>query len=209
MGQIFWTHTDSGGTQFNFSEIVGNSTAVAISSAYYPDGRDVSSAVSKLGSQIGIDMAGNILKEFWPDLRRKFSRDRRATGSPQPESLDKRHSRRSEDAGISRWCRVEQSAGGRCRMGVWRDRLVQTRALPASLQLFAERWRHIQRLQAALAVRKAARGRPHLFLRREFRIQYQPKAVGSTALPIRGSTDHRMALETCRGIALETRRHHR
>ena len=45
MGQIFWTHTDSGGTQFNFSEIVGNSTAVAISSAYYPDGRDVSSAV--------------------------------------------------------------------------------------------------------------------------------------------------------------------
>jgi hypothetical protein len=38
MGQIFWTHTDSGGTQFNFSEIVGNSTAVAISSAYYPEG---------------------------------------------------------------------------------------------------------------------------------------------------------------------------
>jgi hypothetical protein len=90
MGQIFWTHTDSGGTQFNFSEIVGNSTAVAISSAYYPDGRDVSSAVSKLGSQIGIDMAGNILKEFWPDLRRKFSRDRKATDPPQPESLDKR-----------------------------------------------------------------------------------------------------------------------
>ena len=57
MGQIFWTHTDSGGTQFNFSEIVGNSTAVAISSAYYPEGRDVSSAVSKLGSQIGVDVA--------------------------------------------------------------------------------------------------------------------------------------------------------
>jgi len=90
MGQIFWTHTDSGGTQFNFSEIVGNSTAVAISSAYYPDGRDVSSAVSKLGSQIGVDMAGNIMKEFWPDLRRKFFRDRKATGSSQPESLDKR-----------------------------------------------------------------------------------------------------------------------
>jgi len=84
VGQIFWTHTDSGGTQFNFSEIVGNSTAVPISSAYYQDGRDVTSAVSKLGSQLGVDMAANILKEFWPDLRRKFSRDRKATGFSQP-----------------------------------------------------------------------------------------------------------------------------
>src|SRR5579864_575827 len=64
MAQIFWTHRDSGGTQFNYSEIVGNSTAVAISSSYYPEERDVGSAVSKLGSQIGIDMAANILKEF-------------------------------------------------------------------------------------------------------------------------------------------------
>jgi hypothetical protein len=74
MGQIFWTHKDSGGTQFNYSEIVGNSTAVAISTAYYPEGRDWSSAASKLGVQIGVDMAGNVLKEFWPDLQRKFSR---------------------------------------------------------------------------------------------------------------------------------------
>jgi hypothetical protein len=76
IGQIFWTHTDSGHTQFNFSEIVGNSTAVAISTGYYPQGRDVNSAVSQLGSQIGVDMAANVLKEFWPDLRRKFSRER-------------------------------------------------------------------------------------------------------------------------------------
>jgi hypothetical protein len=74
-GQIFWTHTDSGNKQFNYSEIVGNSTAVAISTAYYPEGRDVGSAVSKLGSQVGVDMVGNILKEFWPDIRRKFSRE--------------------------------------------------------------------------------------------------------------------------------------
>jgi len=74
MGQIVWTHTDSGGTQFNISEIAGNSTAVAIASAYHPEGRDVNSAITQLGSQIGIDMAANVLKEFWPDLRRKFSR---------------------------------------------------------------------------------------------------------------------------------------
>ena len=88
MGQIFWTHTDSGRMQFNYSEIAGNATAVAISTAYYPAGRDVSSAVSKLGSQIGLDMLSNVLKEFWPDLLRKFSRDRKANGASQPASPD-------------------------------------------------------------------------------------------------------------------------
>jgi hypothetical protein len=74
MGQIFWTRKDSGGSEFNYSEIAGNSTAVAISTAYYPNDRNWSSAASSLGVQIGIDMAGNVLKEFWPDLQRKFSR---------------------------------------------------------------------------------------------------------------------------------------
>jgi hypothetical protein len=74
IGQIFWTHTDSGGTQFNFSEIVGNATAVAIGNAYYPDNRTVSGNVSKLSLQIGVDVAANILKEFSPDLDRVFSR---------------------------------------------------------------------------------------------------------------------------------------
>ena len=33
-GQIFRTRTDAGGTQFNYSEILGNATAVAISNAF-------------------------------------------------------------------------------------------------------------------------------------------------------------------------------
>jgi hypothetical protein len=73
-GQTFWTHRDSGGTQFNYSELIGNSTAVAISNAYYANNRTASDAVSKLGMQIGVDMAANVLKEFWPDLERKFRR---------------------------------------------------------------------------------------------------------------------------------------
>ncbi len=90
-GQIFWTHTDSGRTQFNDSEIAGNATAVAISNAYYPDGRNLGSAVSKFGSQLGVDMASNILKEFWPDIRKKLSRERRTADTttswtiPQPD----------------------------------------------------------------------------------------------------------------------------
>jgi len=77
MGQIFWTHNDSGRTGFNYSEIAGNATAVAISTAYYADNRTTGDAVSKLGVQIGVDMSSNILKEFWPDIRRKLSRKHR------------------------------------------------------------------------------------------------------------------------------------
>jgi hypothetical protein len=71
--QIFITHGDSGHMQINFSELLGNSTAVAISMAYYPENRDVGDAVSSLGTQLGVDMIANVLKEFAPDLTRKFS----------------------------------------------------------------------------------------------------------------------------------------
>ncbi|HLH45011.1 MAG TPA: hypothetical protein VKV74_18625 [Bryobacteraceae bacterium] len=84
MGQIFWTHKDSGGMQFNFSEIAGNSTAVAIANAYLPDNRNASDAAKSLGVQIGVDMAGNILKEFSPELARAFSRKRPARDEAKP-----------------------------------------------------------------------------------------------------------------------------
>jgi hypothetical protein len=74
VGQIFWTHADTSRGQFNYSEILGNSTAVAISNAYYQDNRDPADAASKLCVQIGVDMAANVLKEFWPDLDRKVFR---------------------------------------------------------------------------------------------------------------------------------------
>jgi hypothetical protein len=77
VGQIIWTHRDSGDTQFNYSELIGSSTSVAITNAYYSDNRTASDAVSKLGIQVGFDAAANVLKEFWPDLDSKFTRKRR------------------------------------------------------------------------------------------------------------------------------------
>jgi hypothetical protein len=70
VGQIVWTHTDSGGKQINFSEILGNSAAVAISMSYYPDQRDAKDAVGSLAVQLGVDAASNVLKEFWPNKPR-------------------------------------------------------------------------------------------------------------------------------------------
>jgi hypothetical protein len=77
IGQTFWIHSDSGRMQFNYSEVLGNATAVAISNSYYQNNRDVGDAVTKLGTQIGVDMAANVLKEFSSDLNRKFFRKHR------------------------------------------------------------------------------------------------------------------------------------
>jgi hypothetical protein len=73
-GQIFVTHNDSGKTAPNYSEVLGNAAAVAISMSYYPDNRDAKDAGSKLGTQLAVDMVSNVLKEFWPDISRKFSK---------------------------------------------------------------------------------------------------------------------------------------
>jgi hypothetical protein len=70
--RVFVTRTDAGNWRFNYSEVLGNATAVAISNAYYPDNRDVGANAAKLGQQIGIDAASQVLKEFWPDIKRKF-----------------------------------------------------------------------------------------------------------------------------------------
>jgi hypothetical protein len=72
VGQIFWTHQDSGHTNFNYSEIFGNSAGVAISNIYYKDSRTAHDAVSSLAVQVGVDLAVNIMKEFWPDFDNRF-----------------------------------------------------------------------------------------------------------------------------------------
>src|SRR6266566_2417447 len=50
-----------------------NSAAVAISNAYYPDTRTVSDNTQKLAVQLATDMFSNVLKEFWPDIKRKLA----------------------------------------------------------------------------------------------------------------------------------------
>jgi hypothetical protein len=73
ISQIFWTRTDSNHHQFNYSEVLGNATAAGIANAYYPDNRTAGATASRFAIQIGLDMAGNLLKEFWPDPDRQVS----------------------------------------------------------------------------------------------------------------------------------------
>jgi hypothetical protein len=80
--RIFVTRTDSGRRAINFSELGGNAVAAGISNLYYPSqDRTVSNNLSTWGTQIAIDCFGNELKEFWPDIHRKLSRNK-STASP-------------------------------------------------------------------------------------------------------------------------------
>jgi hypothetical protein len=94
VSRIFVTRTDSGHSQFNYSEIVGSAMAAAISTnTYHPrafittrynpatnmvtyvhhaSSRTLSNTASVWGSQLGYDTITIVVKEFWPDIHRKM-----------------------------------------------------------------------------------------------------------------------------------------
>ena len=72
LSRIFVTKTDSGHSTFNVAEWGGNAFAVALSNAYYPDTRNANDNAQKLMIQCATDAFSNVLKEFWPDVKRKL-----------------------------------------------------------------------------------------------------------------------------------------
>ena len=76
ISRMFVTRTDSGGHQFNYSEIFGSGISAGISTySYHPKGdRTLSNAASVWGAQLGYDTITILVKEFWPDIRRKLSK---------------------------------------------------------------------------------------------------------------------------------------
>jgi hypothetical protein len=91
VSRIFVTRTDSGTTQFNYSEIVGSALSASISTfSYHPrstyistptnphefvgSDRTLLNAANVWGSQVGYDTITIVVKEFWPDIHRKLSK---------------------------------------------------------------------------------------------------------------------------------------
>jgi hypothetical protein len=72
IGRVLWTRDDCGYEQFNYSEIAGTATEVAISTAYIQSRRTAPRAAELLGAEIGVHAATNVLREFWPGIRSKF-----------------------------------------------------------------------------------------------------------------------------------------
>ena len=108
VSRIFVTRTDSGHSQFNYSEIVGSAIAAAISTnTYHPrafitrrfdpttntvvyvhnaSDRTLPNTLSVWGTQVGYDTITIVIKEFWPDIHRKMSHKHNADAPPQATS---------------------------------------------------------------------------------------------------------------------------
>jgi len=80
ISRIFVTRSDSGHRQFNFSEIVGSGMASAISTySYHPqEDRTASNTVKVWWTEVGYDTLTLVIKEYWPDIRRKMSKKKPA-----------------------------------------------------------------------------------------------------------------------------------
>src|ERR1700719_1802120 len=80
VSRIFVTRTDSSHDEFNASEVFRSAIAAGISTySYHPQSdRTLSNTASVWGTQIGYDTITLVVKEFWPDIRRKISRKKNA-----------------------------------------------------------------------------------------------------------------------------------
>ena len=87
MSRILVTRSDSGHTQFNVSEVGGSAISAAISTySYHPSGdRTWGNAASVWGTQVGWDTVTLVVKEFWPDIRRKLRKNQDRVGAIRPE----------------------------------------------------------------------------------------------------------------------------
>lgn len=71
--RVLLSRTDKGNWNFNYAEWVGNGAAAAISNLYYPsDTRNFHDNLEKVSVSVATDAFSNILKEFWPDVKRKL-----------------------------------------------------------------------------------------------------------------------------------------
>lgn len=96
MSRNLITRADSGKNEFNYSEVVGGALSAAISTySYHPKGmfvttttpgvlhyipsdRTVSNTAKVWGTQYGYDTLTLVVKEFWPDIRRKIRKTPKA-----------------------------------------------------------------------------------------------------------------------------------
>jgi hypothetical protein len=75
ISRAFVTKTDSGRTEFNWSEVAGNGLEAALSNAYYPpQERGLNQTARNWGTQMESAVLNHIFQEFWPDIRRKIFR---------------------------------------------------------------------------------------------------------------------------------------
>jgi len=78
LSRLLITRADSGHNTFNFAEVGGAGMAAAISTySYHPEAdKTFSNTMTVWGTQVSYDALRIVLNEFWPDIRRKFHKDK-------------------------------------------------------------------------------------------------------------------------------------
>jgi hypothetical protein len=77
LSQVVLTKTDSGNTTFNLSEIGGNGIEAGLANLYYPqEERGFRKTAENWGTQLEAAALNNVIKEFWPDIRRHLLRQK-------------------------------------------------------------------------------------------------------------------------------------
>jgi len=110
VSRIFVTRTDSGHSQFNYSEIIGSALSAAISTnTYHPrafittrydpttnmliyvhnaSDRTLPNTLSVWGTQVAYDTITIVIKEFWPDVHRKMNHKQTKSNTAQTGSTN-------------------------------------------------------------------------------------------------------------------------
>jgi len=81
LSRILVTRTDAGGKSFNYAEVVGNGAATLVGWSYYTDTRNPADFFQAFGTQLATDAISQVLKEFWPDVKRRYFKHRNRAGS--------------------------------------------------------------------------------------------------------------------------------
>jgi hypothetical protein len=73
--QTVVAYTDSGGRVFNFSEVGSSYGASFLANCWFPaHSNGAGDAIERGTIGLGLNTASNVMKEFWPDIRRKVFR---------------------------------------------------------------------------------------------------------------------------------------
>jgi hypothetical protein len=73
MEHVLVAHNDNGKRMFNFSEWLGTTSSVVLSNTYHPDNeRGFAPAAQTVAYSVLQDVGFDILREFWPEISRKF-----------------------------------------------------------------------------------------------------------------------------------------
>jgi hypothetical protein len=76
LSRMVVSKSDAGNWTFNSPEILGNIFAASVASTYHPHERTAGDVLSEASNFWESDIAGNIIKEFWPDIKRHVGKHR-------------------------------------------------------------------------------------------------------------------------------------